>query len=186
MMLDQKLQFSEAQAITATAASTFVYDLLTGESLTTTFTPTPPVKWGNATYFGEDLGIGQGPGTPRIVGSTIAAFTAGGAATLTVQFQGAPVNSTAQASGNISDLVWATYIQTDALAVSLLTANSEAFSFDWPKRKIKEALPRFVRLNYVVATGPMTAGTINAGVSLGPNDAVGTLGQYPSNYVVGQ
>lgn len=184
MMLDQKLQFSEAQAITATAASTYMYDLLTGESLTTTFTPTPPSDWGNATYFGEDLGIGQGPGTPRVVGSTVAAF-APGTGTVTVQFQGAPENATAHGNGLRSALVWTTYIQTDAVAGSLLTANSEAFSFDWPKRKPGQELPRFVQLNYVVASGPFTGGTINAGVSLGPNDAVGTLGKYSSNYTVG-
>ena len=67
-MLDAKLQFSSAQAVTATAASTFFYDQLTGEH------GHHDVHQGaerhlvaRATYFGEDLGIGKGPGTPRII-----------------------------------------------------------------------------------------------------------------------
>ena len=56
-MLDLALQFSNAQAITATAQSTNFYDQLTGQSLTTTFTSSPTgVIWSvNETYF-QQLG----------------------------------------------------------------------------------------------------------------------------------
>ena len=46
-MLDLSLQFSSAQAITATAQSTNFYDQLTGQSLTTTYTPSPAAVIGN-------------------------------------------------------------------------------------------------------------------------------------------
>jgi hypothetical protein len=183
-MLDAALQFSNAQAITASAQSTNFYDALTGQSLTTTFTPTPagyiwPV---NETYFGEDLGIGKGKGTPRVVVETGTVF-----ATLTslqIQFQGAPLNATAFASGNRSDLVFVTYIQTDTIALALLTANTRIAAFDWPMRKVGANLPRFYQLNYVVAGSNATTGTVTADITLGDDDAQSTLPQYGSNFHV--
>jgi hypothetical protein len=183
-MLDAALQFSNAQAITASAQSTNFYDQLTGASLTTTFTPIPAgVIWPvNETYFGEDLGIGKGLGTPRVVVETGTVF-----ATLTslqIQFQGAPMNSTAATSGNRSDLAFVTYIQTDAIAVALLTANTRIAAFDWPMRKTGQALPRFVQLNYVVGGSSATTGTVTSDVTIGDDDAQGTLSQYGSNFHV--
>jgi hypothetical protein len=51
-------------------------------------------------------------------------------------------------------------------------------------RKTGQALPRFVQLNYVVAGGPETTGTISADITLGDEDAQTTLSQYGSNYHV--
>jgi hypothetical protein len=180
MMLDDKLTFSDAQAITASAASTYMYDQLTGEKDTTTFDTAPKAQWGpNATYFGEDLGIG----TPRIVINTgAAAFLT--LTSLQIMFQGAPNNATAQASGNRSDLVFVTYMETPAIVTALLTASQQIASFDWPMRSLGNALPRFVQLYYTVAGSNATAGTLTSSVTLGPNDGQGTLGQYPSGYAV--
>ena len=186
-MLDAQLQFSAAQTITASAQSTNFYDALTGSLLTTTYTPTPtgtlfPV---NQTYFQEDLGIGKGPGTPRVVVETGTVF-----ATLTslqIQFQGAPENSTSHTSGNRSDLVFVTYIQSDTIGLALLTANTRIFAFDWPMRKVAATwgnVPRFYQLNYVVGGSNATTGTINADVTLGDDDAQTTLPQFGSNYKV--
>jgi hypothetical protein len=183
MMLDDKLTFSDGQAITATAASTAFYDQLTGDKDTTTFDTAPKATWGvNETYFGEDLGVGAGMGTPRVVvsvGTVFATLT-----TLQVQFQGAPNNATAQASGLRSDLVFVTYIQTDTIATALLTASTQIASFDWPMRKTGAGLPRFVQLNYVVAGSNATTGTLKSAVTLGPNDGQSTLGQYGSGFSV--
>lgn len=184
MMLDNQLFFSDGQAITASAQSTNFYDQLTGDKNTTSFSTSPAASWGpNATFFGEDLGIGQGMGTPRIVVTTGAAAFAT-LTSLQVQFQGAPNNPTAQASGLRSDLVFVTYIQTDTIAVALLLASTQIASFDWPMRKAGQALPRFVQLNYVVAGSNATAGSLKAAVTLGPNDGQNTMGQYPSGYSV--
>ena len=184
MMLDDKLTFSDGQAITATAASTYFYDQLTGEKDTTTFDTNPKAQWGpNATYFGEDLGIGQGVGTPRIVITTgSVAFAT--LTSLAILFQGAPDNVTAQASGLRSDLVFVTYMQTPAILTALLTASQQIASFDWPMRAIGNGLPRFVQLDYVVAGSNATAGSLTSSVTLAPNDAQGTLGQYPSGFHV--
>jgi hypothetical protein len=185
-MLDLSLQFSNAQAVTASAQSTFFYDQLTGQQLTTTYTPTPAAIFSSTqTFFGEDLGIGKGPGTPRVVCNVIQAFNT--LTTMTIQFQGAPENATSHASGNRSDLVFVTYIQSDTIALALLTANTRVFAFDWPMRKVNAnwaGLPRFVQLNYVVAGSSATLGTITSDVTLGDDDAQTTLPQYGRNYAV--
>ncbi len=183
-MLDAQLQFSAAQAITASAASTNFYDLLTGQLLTTTYTPTPAgVIWPvTETYFGEDLGLGKGLGTPRImvsVGTVFATLTS-----MQVQFRTAPENVTSHASGNRSDLTFAIAIETDTIPLAALTANSLIASFTWPIRQIGKSLPRFVDLNYAVTGSNATTGTVNADVTLGDDDAAGTLQQYGRNYTV--
>lgn len=173
MNLDANLQFSAAQAITATAASTYFIDLLTGSKLTTTFTPSPPAVFKAPSdpatqYFGEDLGPGKGLGTPAIIVNVGTAF-----ATLTslqVMFQGAPENATAHASGLRSDLVFVTYEETGAIALALLTANTRIWTTKWPSRKVGAVLPRFVQLLYTVAGSNATAGTIGADVTLGPDE----------------
>ena len=182
-MLDVNLQFSNAQAITADAASTGFYDQLTGTMGTTTFSLTPNAIWGKATYFGEDLGIGKGLGTPRVVVNTGTVFAT--IVDLTIKFQGAPNNVTAAASGNRSDLTFVTYMATRAIPVAALTANTRIASFDWPMRSTPNtlALPRFVELYYDVNTSA-TTGTVTADVTLGDDDAQGTLQRTSNNYTV--
>jgi hypothetical protein len=179
MLMDSQIQFSSAQAITATAVSTNTLDLLTGQKLLSSGAYTSQAasntQIGNASVFGEDIGLGRGKGTPTIVGTVGTAF--GGGTSMQVQFRGAPDNS----SGTIGGLTFAVYIATDVIAQALLTANTRVFVFDWPTRKVAQALPRFVQLNYVVV-GPFNAGTLTADVTLGPDTANATLGQYPSNY----
>lgn len=183
MLLDNNLAFSSAQAITATAAS-YVYDQLTGQMLSsTTFTPGPAAIIGNETYYGEDLGVGQGVGTPRVVVTTGTTNAATGTS-LQIAFQGAPDNVTAHASGLLSDLTFVTYMETDAILTALLLKNTLIASFDWPKRQTGKALPRFVRLDYVVGGSNFTSLTVSANITLAAADAVDTLPLYPNNYAV--
>jgi hypothetical protein len=180
MLMDKQIQFSNAQAITASAVSTNTLDLLTGQSLLSSGAYTSQAASntviGNASTFGEDIGLGRGKGTPVVLVTTGAAFLT--LTSLQIQFRGAPDNS----SGTIGGLSFAVYIQTDAIALALLTANTRIAVFDWPTRKIGQAMPRFVQLNYVVAGANATAGTVTADVGLGSDSANATLGQYPSNY----
>src|ERR1700678_4530508 len=110
MLLDQNLQFSNGQTVTASAASTNTVDLLTGTSLVTssgTYTVPPNSIIGNATYFGEDFGIGRGMGTPRFV-VTSGSGTPITATSLQMAVQGAPDNG----GGTISGLTFVPYIET--------------------------------------------------------------------------
>jgi hypothetical protein len=182
MLMDKNLQFSNAQAITATAASTNTYDMETGLLVTTTFTPSPNAIIGNATYFGMDLGLGRGMGTPTVIVKQVNANNAATGTSLQIAFQGAPMNSTAFGSGNVSDLTFTPYVQTAAIGVALLLANTQIAAFDWPVRQIGSALPRFVNLNYTVGGSNFTNLTLDADVSTGADTAQGSLGQYPANY----
>ena len=182
MLMDNQLQFSNAQAITATAASTYTIDLLTGDKLTTAsdnfVTGAGSNVIGNSTVFGEDLGIGRGKGTPRIV-VTSGAGTPAAADSLVIAFRGA---ADPGASGAVSGLTMIPYIQTRAIPLASILASTRLASFDWPKREIQAALPRFVNLGYTVAGSNFTGLTVYADVTLGPDDGNGTLGQYSSNY----
>lgn len=97
--------------------------------------------------------IGKGKPIPLLIQLT-EDFTAGGAATLTIALQVDSVENFASPK-----TVWT----TAAMALADLKAG---------KVIVPEFIPRgtderYMRLNYTVATGPMTAGKIVAGVTMG-------------------
>lgn len=161
-IMDNNLNFVISTGLTLTTNSdtaSYVLDLATGQMLTgTTYTVTPNLTWGLATYFGEELGIGPGVAVPRFLVTVGTAFTTGNSATLNVQIQTAAQAGT---TGTISsDTTFATAIETGTIAASLLTAN-QAIRIDYPRRKVGQAYPRFVKLNFALGTGQWTAGTIS-------------------------
>lgn len=179
---DQNLVLSSAQAITATAASTNVYDIEEGLTKTTTFTPSPSAIIGNATYFGEDLGLGRGVGTPAIEVFS-GTGTPAAATSLQITAQGAPMNSTAFGTGNVSDLVFTPYIGTGAIPLASILASSRLAAFDLPRRSPPGTpMPRFLNLNYTVVGSNFTGLTVTSYINLGGTSAQNTLGQYASNY----
>lgn len=143
MIFDRTLRLSNEQAITTTAASTHTIDL--GQLGT--------VKGAAAALVGN-LGIGSD--IPFLVQVT-EQFTAAGAATLTVALQ---------------------YDDNEAFSSPLTVWTSPAFTLAQLKPGAQLGLvnyipkgvldvnngERYFRLLYTVATGPMTAGKIVAGV----------------------
>lgn len=172
MILDITLTLSANQAITATATSTGVYDtagLGVGQPVGNIF------GIADDSSFGNDLG-GGGPEVsgPQLVAFVGTAFAAGGAGTLTVQLQAATDTTNTGTPGT-----WLTILSTAAYALADLTANAKIADFTVPRRYPGKDFPRFYRLNYVVATGPMTAGTISyAGLLTG----IDNTALYPANY----
>lgn len=129
MILDKLLMFSEAQAVTATAASTDVIDL-------------SPLKGTR-----RDIGVGE----PLEFWTTVnTSATAAGAATLNVQLQTSADNST-----------WVTLYDSGTLALASLTAGKRILS-----TKVPAGVLKYLRVNYVVATGPLTAGAFTSGINL--------------------
>lgn len=129
MILDKLLMFSEKQAVTASAASTDVIDL-------------DPIDGTR-----RDIGVGY----PLEFWATVdTTATAAGAATLNVQLQTSPDNST-----------WTTIYDSGALALAALTAGKRLFS-----AKVPAGVQRYLRVNYVVGTGPLTAGAFTSGINL--------------------
>lgn len=155
MIIDGLLQFDPAlSAITVTRASTNVIDLLAQ----------------------RDIGDGGSPYMLLAVGVN-AAFTAGGAATLQIQMQGSVDNAT-----------YYTYGESRAFSIAELTPVGRLLVMPWPSvpvgtpgtTAIAGAAPRYLRLNYVVATGPMLTGSVNAQLVL---DAQSTR-QYPAGVLI--
>ena len=140
MILDNQTLLSNQQAITATAASTNVIDL-------------GPI--GN----GIVRDIGNGKPIPILVQVT-EAFTAAGAATLTVALQ------TDDNAGFSSPK---TVYTTAVIALADLKVGRQ-ITLDYIPRGTNE---RFMRLYYTVATGPMTAGKVHAGVLHGGHQSNG-------------
>ena len=156
MILDSLLMFStpaSPQAVTVTAASTNIIDLLNP----------------------RDMGIGDDPALKLAIYITTA-FTAAGAATLQVQFQGAPDN------GSGLPGTYVTYAESATYAVADLSVGRKLLPIDVPHRDLTltTTFPRFYRLNYIVATGPMTAGALVAGIVLDRQDA----SQYPAGLTI--
>jgi hypothetical protein len=173
MILDVDSLLSNAQAVTATAPSTGVYDTA-GLGVGVPATNITGIVNNAAAVFGSDLGTGgpnnaSAPQLGVIVGT---AFTAGGSATMQVQLQAAIDNGSGGAG------TWDTIMETDTIAVALLTAGQLVASFTVPRRYPGQGFPRFYRVNYVVATGPMTAGTVNAFLLTGIDDNP----IYPANF----
>lgn len=171
--VDIALQLSNAQALTATTVSTSVYDVTGAGSGNAPNMVFGIGSTGGAATAGFDIGLGEG-NRPVAVFSVGTTFTAAGAATLTIQIQAAPDN------GSNSPGTYTTIGQTGPIALANLTAAAGPLQFPIPPIEPGEALPRFYRFNYVVATGPFTAGTITGNILLDAPSL--TVSQYPANF----
>lgn len=150
MQLDSTLMFDEAAAITVTRDSTNILDL----------------------NVARDLGV-NGAIPLKLLLAASTPFTAAGAATLTVALQGAPDN------GSGLPGTWTTYVQSIALSLAQINAAGFIFPITVPRPPSSAvAMPRFLKLVYTVATGPMTAGAVNAGLVISRDDWIA----YPKNY----
>jgi hypothetical protein len=119
-----------------------------------------------------DLGNARdiAPGEPiRGFVAVVTDLLSAGATTLQVQVQGSTDNST-----------FSTYWESEAIAKASVTAAGSRIDFEMPRPTPGRALPRYLRLNYVVAVSNFTAGTITAGLVLGRDD----LQSYPPGITV--
>lgn len=91
----------------------------------------------------------------KLVVQVGAAFTASGSATMTIAVQTSVDNSS-----------WTDHMLTRAIAVADLVAGASVAVFSLGGIGAGVSAPRYLRLNYTIATGPMTAGTITAGFVL--------------------
>lgn len=158
--IDNSLVFDSAHDIHGgTTASTNVIDLQglgAGNAVTNAF--------GTASVFGEDIGIGDGDSPPVLTVIVGTAFTTAASGTLQVQLQTAPDDGTGAAG------TYTTALETDTLAPAVLTAGAYIAEMTIPPKAPGAAMPRFIRLNYVIAS-TFSAGTIAfAGITTGRND----------------
>lgn len=174
MIFDNNLIFSNNQALTSTTApSTGVIDLQGGLA----------INKGVGTVFGQDIGRGDGVAIPKVAAFVTVAGVSGGGATLQVQLQGAIDTGAGEPAGTPD--TYTTYAETPAAGYNAasLTLGKKIAAFDWPQVPSGVALPRYLRLNYVIATSTFSALTIFAGLVLQRADD--NVGSYPEGFVVG-
>lgn len=127
----------------------------TAQNLTTgTIASTNVVDLQNA----RDMGPGELP--LRIAAYVAVGFVTGDAATLTVQAQGSTDNS-----------AWNVYAQSRAYTAGELIAGAKLFPIDWPNVAVG-ALPRYIRLAYVIGALNFTPGAITAMLVLDREDRI--------------
>lgn len=146
MITDQLNRFSDAQAITASAASTDVIDL-------------GPLGSAGAPNANTRRDIGQGEPLTFFVHAR-AGFTAGGAATLQAQLQTSDDTAT-----------WVNLTDSGAVALANLGAGARIVAQSVPR-----GVRRYLRVNYTVGNGPMTAGSVDAGLVLDYQDPSNNFG----------
>jgi hypothetical protein len=143
MFLDSQIEFSDAQAVTATAISTNVYDLFSvkaGGAAAADITPNTRLDIGTGT---EHLYL--------VVSTPVAATDAGSDATLTITLESA--DDAALTSGAV------VHFSSGALAFGAFSAaGSLMVAIRIPTGLYK----RYLGVRYTVGAGPLTAGNFDA------------------------
>lgn len=111
----------------------------------------------------RDMGIGDDP-TLKMMVLVTTTFTSGGAGTLQVTLQGATDDGTG------APAAYSTWWASPVYALATLNAGSRLYDMDFPRPPDGIAMPRFVRLNYIIGTATMTAGKIAAYIVLDRDD----------------
>lgn len=180
MILDALLAFSQAQTLAiavGTTPSTNVIDFGLGTAAD------PAIPAVSTTANRRDMGVGDNPALKLLV-QIKAAATSGGAGTLQIALQGAPDDGTGAPGAFTS------WWLSPAYALATLAAGARLLDMDFPRPPAGVAIPRFVRLAYIVGSNDLTGGTIDAFIVLdrddqpyfGTNNAV--QGGYPAGLVV--
>lgn len=168
MILDALLRFSNAQAITATAVSENVIDLGITSGIPSS------ANGGGA----RDIGIGDDPAMKLLVqvGTAFATLTS-----LQVALQGAVDDGTG------APAAFSTWWTSPAVAAASLVAGARLFDMDMPRPPQGIAIPRYLRLNYIVAGSNASAGTLNSYIVLDRDDQFysGTNNAIEGGYVAG-
>lgn len=99
----------------------------------------------------RDIAVGTAWEPPCAFVTVGVAFAAVGAGTLRVQLQ-----------GSVDNITFTTYCQSDDIPKANLIAGAVIKLVASPQPPHAAGLPRYYRLNYVVTTGPFTAGQIEA------------------------
>lgn len=123
----------------------------------------------------RDIGVGDNPmlKLSAIVGTAFASGTS-----LQLQLQGAPDDGTGAAGS------YTTMWTSAAIVEASLVAGAQLANVDVPRVVFGQALPRFLKLNFITV-GTHTAGTVEANIVIDRDDQImGTTGVY-SGYRAG-
>lgn len=160
MYLDKQLEFSDAQAVTATAISTNVYDLFT------------MAEGGDAAEFSPNTRLDVGLGTDFwiVVNTQTLVTDSGSDATLVVTIEtadNAALSTNAQVVHTTGTLAFAAFATA---GTNLVRVRLPSFPYR-----------RYLGVRYTVASGPLTAGAFDA---FGTYEAVDANRIYKSGFTV--
>lgn len=122
----------------------------------------------------RDLGIGDNPAL-KINCQVVAAFTSGGAGTMSVALQGAPDNG-AGAPGAFT--TW--YVSPVYALATLAVIGANLLPMDLPRPPAGIGMPAFLRLLYTVAGATMTAGSVASQLVIDRQDWI----SYPAGLTI--
>jgi hypothetical protein len=131
----------------------------------------------------RDMGVGDDPALKLLVQVSVA-FASLGAATLTVNLQGATDN------GSGAPAAYSTWWSSPAYPLATLVAGARLFDMDMPRPPAGIAMPRFLRLTYGIGGATTTAGTVQAYIVIDRMDqpyqgtTPGVMGGYPAGITV--
>lgn len=106
----------------------------------------------------RDIGVGDNPAMKLAIYVTTA-FATTDSGTLTIQAQGSTDNSS-----------FSVYAESRAMAAAELAVGRKLFPIDWPHRSSGDALPRYLRLAYVMGALHFTPGALSAFLVLDRTD----------------
>jgi hypothetical protein len=130
----------------------------------------------------RDIGIGDDPAMKLLV-QVSTTFT-GTTGTLAVSLQGATDN------GSGVPNAFVTWWTSPVYALATLVAGARLLDMDMPRPPAGVAVPRFLQLNYAIATAVMTGGTLKCFIVLDRHDQMyqstsnAVLGGYPAGIVI--
>lgn len=132
----------------------------------------------------RDMGIGDRPALKLLVQVTTA-FTSAGAATMQAALQGATDN------GSGAPASFSTWWLSPAYALATMAVvGARLYDMDMPRPPAGIAIPRFLRMAYIIAGATTTAGTVMSAIVLDRPDQPylgtnnGILGGYPAGITV--
>lgn len=129
----------------------------------------------------RDVGIGDAPSL-KLMCEVVTSFTSGGAGTLQLTLQGAPDNGTGAPGA------YYTMLQSQAISLANLVQGARLFDVDVPRPPPGQALPRFLRLQYIIGGAAMTAGQCVSCIVLDridqPVGITNALSGYPPGIVI--
>ena len=147
--VDQQIEFSDSQAVTATAISTNVYDLFTMSTGASATDLSPNTR----------INVGSGEDIYLVVNTAVTATDTSSDATLIVTFETADneaLSTNAQVVATSGTLAFEAFATA---GTNLLKIKLPSFAYR-----------RYIGIRYTVASGPLTAGAFDAFISTGVDD----------------
>ena len=177
--IDALTVLAAKQAVTSTAAGTAVFDVTgVGSGTVPNMISGINGSTGAVVPIGFDIGAGDGFAIPELVWNVTTAFTSASSTTMQIALQAAPDNGSGSAG------TYVTLVETELLTVAQLALNASG-QFQVPPTPLNwvgEAMPRFYRVDFIVATSTFSAGNISAQIVLNPSQQT-KIQNYPGNFV---